>query len=208
VSWRALLGRVPYLDLYLYGVVFALGFWVAWALYHPRPAPPLRQQQEVRQPDHSLVLRTQPATAREVHKAIPALPQVPQGATLLAGAEAVLAPHQDASQPGAMPKPKIRVDMALLRMQDGSERIALSSPDADVVGGVDMPVVPPRGLAQERGWGVGGFWNPVSRAWGPIVTKDWGPLRLGATGRIERVQVPGVGVIQNNGVDLSVVVHF
>lgn len=217
----ALLGRIPWLRVLPYAAVFAGGFALAWWMYRPAPAPRLVQQPEIRQADQSLVLKTQPATERQVRKAIPALPQLPPGATLIAGAEGILAPHDqnlqssgsnlqssEANPQSSMPRPRIRVDVALLKMADGSERIALSSPDADVVGGVDMPVQRTKGLAQERGWGVGGFWNPSTHAYGPMVTKDWGPLRFGATGRIEHVQVPGIGAISNNGVDLSVIVHF
>lgn len=198
-----------WLMLLAVALLFAAGFGAAWMLYRPRPAAPVTAAPEVRQKDGSLVLARQPATLESAKAAVSSLPLIPAGATVEQVTEAVLAPKQPSSQgslDNSVPRPRIRVDLAQLRMPDGSERVAVSSPDADIVGGTQLVIAQP--VHQERGWGVGGFWNPSTHAWGPKVEKDWGPLRFGATGRVERIQVPGLGAISNNGVDLSVVVHF
>ena len=186
--------------------LIALGFVAGWGLYHPRLAPYQGHADAIRQADGSLIAQRDTVTAREAAK-LPNAPQLPKGAKLERAISATIQLHSLPGLPKDAPLPQVHIDASLVKMSDGGERVVIKSPDGDVVSATDLVVAPPRGLSAERGWGVGGFWNPSTRAWGPIITKDLGPFRLGAMGRIERTQVL-TGLRSNNSVDLIIAIHF
>jgi hypothetical protein len=124
---------------------------------------------------------------------------------------------QPATSEGGLPEgyaaPEVDVDLSFVRKPDGHLRALLTVQGGTVVKAVDVPeesspvVAPAPVSAPERGWSVGAFYNPSSRGWGPVVTKDLGPFRVGAEVRVEKIKALGQS-IQNNSVDLTLAIHF
>jgi hypothetical protein len=155
-----------------------------WRPKTPKPetyAPPMRQQ------DGSLVLERKPQ-----EDAKPAQ-QVPKGAKVERIVQVTVQPHaspvlslpsvsgasDSASAPARPPCSPVRVDLTLVRMPDDSRRVVASSPDGQVVGGVDIPV---EAAATQRvlKWAAGPSWNPADRTFGAWIERDAGFLRMGA----------------------------
>lgn len=76
--------------------------------------------------------------------------------------------------------PPVRVDLTLVRLKDQSRRVIASSPDGQVVGGVDVPVE-----SIERGpvlkWSIGPVYTS-DRQVGGFVDRDVGRLHVGVAG--------------------------
>lgn len=200
------------------------GFWGAWHLYRPKGSPAAPDQPHAAQQTAAgLLVREQPAAALPQPKGIPAgsrvvrsvhlevLPHTPRPAPALPRVDE--APGK-ALADGYAAEP-VKVDLDLVRQPDGHLRVLARAENGDLIPGASIdvpdtsaPVVAPAPERVDRGWAVGAFVNPSTKAWGPVVMKDLGPFRLAAEGRIERVQIPGAGAVHNDGVDLIVAVHF
>lgn len=76
------------------------------------------------------------------------------------------------------PCPPVTVDMTLVREPDGSKRVVASSPDGQVVAGLDVPVetLP---VPDARPWAVGISVDPVRQTAGLWAERDIGRVRFG-----------------------------
>lgn len=86
-----------------------------------------------------------------------------------------------ASQANASPR-KIRIDMTMVRMSDGQRRVVVSSPDADIEGGMDIPVentAAPEDYRHALGLRVS-IRDDGSKALGPTYSYDLGRFRITA----------------------------
>lgn len=179
-----------------YLIVFAAGALAGigggYALYHGRailetPAPAVRQR------DSSLVLQRVPdATAK------PAA-QLPKGATLervvhvevqpragvtpVRADSTVLAPGRAGGSvspppPVAPPCPAVGIDLALVRLRDGTQRVVASSTSGVVLDSVsvDHPVQDVAAVKVLR-WAVGPVYGSAGRA-GLMLDRDAGPFRI------------------------------
>lgn len=178
----------------LAGLIAGMG--LGWTLWHPKAAKPETYAREVRQQDGSLVLERKPQPdAKPVH-------QIPEGGKVERIVKVVIQPHtttptttptEDLGTPTysgpvslqAAPCPPVHVDLSLVRMQDQSRRVVASSPDGDVVGGVDIPVEPVPQVKQFK-WtaSVLRSWEPSTgrQSWGGMVQRNLGPVALGVGG--------------------------
>lgn len=78
------------------------------------------------------------------------------------------------------PCPPVTVDMSLVKMPDNTRRVIASSPDGDVVGGLDIPIEPGK-PPDEKKWAVGLTASVTSgMGFGVFVDRDMGPFRVGA----------------------------
>ena len=120
------------------GVVVGLGagMWLGWTINRPQksletPAPAVRQQ------DGSLVLERRPeASPLPKH-------QLPAGSKLVRQVSVEVMPRISGSAPEAKESPRpVTVDLSLVEMPDKTQRVVASSPDGEIVGGVDIPVQP------------------------------------------------------------------
>jgi hypothetical protein len=152
-----------------------------WRPKTPKPeiyAPPMRQQ------DGSLVLERKPQ-----EDARPAQ-TLPKGAKVERIVQVVVQPSQPvppASLPTSgsvalgpsRPCPPVTLDLSIVQLPDGTRRVVASSPDGEVVGGVDIPV---EAAVSQRvmKWAAGPSWNPADRTFGAWIERDAGFLRLGA----------------------------
>lgn len=98
--------------------------------------------------------------------------------------------------PLATPCPPVRVDLALIRMTDQTRRVVASSPDGDVVGGLDVPVEPERIPADPK-WvaaGLVGFdLRQSRRVFGVMISRQAGAFSIHA-GAIGQTAFLGAGV--------------
>lgn len=150
-----------------------VGLTTGWKLWSPKKATQETSALAQRNEDHSLVLAKQPNA-----EAKPAQ-QVPKGAVVERVVYVEVQPHGQPNVvpptvPGStvtglqatsysMPSP-IRVDLTLYRLQDGTKRVVASSPDGEVVGGLDVPVEAAKPVPKELKWAAGAVYGTT--AWG------------------------------------------
>jgi hypothetical protein len=125
---------------------FVAGGMLGWKLRAPKrvietPAP------AVVQPDGSLILERRPDPAARPQQ------QIPKGAVVeridrvrvrsfVAATDPTpgSAPEAKDNPQPATPCPDVTVDLSLVRMPDQTRRVIASSPDGQIVGGLDVPV--------------------------------------------------------------------
>lgn len=159
-----------------------LGLGLGWVLWRPSRVVETYAQ-AVRQVDGSLVLERKPNA-----KAVPKH-TVPRGATVERVASVTVLPSAppiptssslSPELPGvtAHTCPPVTVDLSLVRLKDGTRRIIASSPDGEVVGGVDIPIesAPPNKDLKNAG---GVSYNPLDKTYGLWYQRNKGPLVMG-----------------------------
>lgn len=167
----------------------AAGLGIGWKLWRPKPTPQATYQPAIQQQDGSQVVEVKP----DPHTKPPH--QIPHGATVEDVVHVTVQPTQPAVEPlhpsssaasgvadppAKPPCPPVRVDLSLLRMEDGTRRVVASSPDGQIVGAVHIPVEAAKPQPKMLRWAAGGSWNPSDRTYGAWLERDLGPLRLGA----------------------------
>lgn len=155
---------------------YALGWWLgrpAKVIETPLPA--------AAQADGSLVLARAPDAKAQPKQA------VPKGARV----ERVVAVEV---KPAALKPPgeALRVDMSLVRLPDSTRRVIASSPDGEVVGGLDIPVETAAPAPEPKKWAAGVSWSPTHHTAGVWIERDIGRLRLGA--ELAQVRPLGMGI--------------
>lgn len=182
------------------GVIgIVLGFVAGYVLYRPSVKPTESYQPQIVQGDSSVVLERKPdpkakpsqlipkgATVERIvqvevqpnvepHMYVPNTPgELPGFIVLGAGPSKV----ENQSQRLSLPTSPVRVDLSLIRLEDGSRRVVASSPDGIVTGGVDIPVekqIEPKQL----NWSAGGMYNPNQKTFGAWVQRNAGPFVFG-----------------------------
>lgn len=174
----------------------ALGLGAGWKLYRPKPAPVETAAPAIRQADKSLVLQRQPEAKPEPKH------ELPKGAKLERQIQVTVLPSipmEGQKIPGfgsLEPKP-ITVDLSLVRLQDGTQRVIASSDQGTVIGGLDVPVQGPMPTAKPLRWSgsvLRGYDAYKHQAvWGAAITYSRGPFVL-TGGAIGQTAFVGVGV--------------
>lgn len=158
----------------------AIGTGVGWHVAKPKPVVETPAAQ-VKQDDGSIVLERKPdAKARPAHA-------VPKGAKVERVASVTVKPTQTGAGQGlrgslkpAPDCPPVRVDLSLIRLPDQTRRVVASSPDGDVVAGMDIPVETAAPPPEPKKWAAGLSWSPNHQTAGAWVERDIGRVRLGA----------------------------
>ena len=149
---------------------------------HPRPVVETAKPAVV-QSDNSIILErtdTQPSVKPQ-H-------QVPKGAKVERVVQVKVRPTLEIADgikdsPSLSPDAKpannpITVDLSLIRLRDDTKRVVASSPDGEIVGGLDIPV---ETLAYKpRVWAAGISVDPVHQVGGVWIERDISRIRLGA----------------------------
>jgi hypothetical protein len=155
----------------VFGVI--VGLMTGWTLWSPRKGRIEVFAPAIRNEDRSLVLEKKPmADAKPAQ-------QVPKGAVVERVVYVEVQPHGPSNVvttttpgstetehqvvPSSLPSP-IRVDLTLYRLQDGTRRVVASSPDGEVVGGLDVPVEAAKSAPKELKWSAGAVYGTT--AWG------------------------------------------
>lgn len=155
--------------------LIGLGLFAGWYFFAPKhiveTAAPA-----VRQADGSTIVERAPdAKARPVA-------QIPKGARLERNISLTVRPETPPANlklAGAAPCPPVRVDMSLVRMPDRTRRVVASSPNGEIVGGLDVPVDAAPG-SESKHWAAGLSWSPITSTAGVWVERDIGRVRIGA----------------------------
>jgi len=162
----------------------AFGWWAGQPKSVQETAAP-----EVRQADGSVVLERRPNPAARPKQKIPRRAKVERVAQVTVQPDAI-------AEPGK-PCPPVTVDMTLIREPDGARRVLASSPDGQVVGGLDIPVETAAPPAEPKRWGVGLSWSVGDQAAGVWIERDvpvFGKVvRLGAEVNQTRVDTHATG---------------
>lgn len=185
--WDVLSWMIPAMvALVLVACGAAVGWWWAQPDGQPAEAPAPAQ----RQPDNSLILERRPDPAARPRQ------QIPPGTKVERITQVTVQP--DAPPPPAdQPCPPVTVDLSLIREPDGAHRVLASSPDGQVVGGIDVPVAPAEIPSPAKRWAAGLSWSPATRTSGIWVERD---VRIPLIDVQARV---GVDVRQAGGVQAS-----
>lgn len=164
------------------------GLTGGWFLWHS-PAPVIETYAPAtKQGDGSLVLERKPELKPVPAHRIPAGGKVERVVTVtvrpkISGSPAPAQPMDEnipAGGPG-LPVPDVHLDMSLVRLPDGSRRVVASSPDGEVVGGVDVPATDEAVKASKPlKWAAGGYYSPTGSGYGGWLERDFGPFRVGA----------------------------
>ena len=195
-------------------LIFVAGIGTGWMLWRPKALKVETYAPGKWQGDGSLVLERKPQPdVRPAH-------EIPKGAKLERVVQVKVKPRNGTptaatGTPGSGPAnvlpelPPVTVDLSLVRLPDQTRRVIASSPNGDVIGGVDIPVEAARPVRSLR-WAAG--YEFAVSTWGKthsiIVQRDLGPLRLG--GRVGRVLLTTPIGGANTGTEgaVSVMVRF
>lgn len=205
------MSRIPLWIAAAAGLILGLsGGWALWGHRAPiaeTPAVAMRQK------DSSLVLERAPDPNAKAPSVIPkggvlervvhvtVLPGGPTATSRTNAPESIEGPNRGAlpSTP-AMATPAggcgaVRVDLALVRMPDGSRRVVASSPDGAVLGGVDVPVTPAEALRPAPRWAAGPAYELQTGRMGAALSRTIGPFVLSALAFSDRGGHSSVGFV-------------
>jgi hypothetical protein len=206
-------------------LIYGAGMATGWKICQPKPMPSAKAAPEQVQKDGSRILGVQPNPSAKAAQLVPAgarveeLVQVtvqprarardltPGPSVAVLGPTPGSAPQaagiQDPQSTTDSPCPPVRVDLSLVRMTDQSRRVIASSPDGDVVGGIDVPVEQATIPRQLRS-AVGIEWarNPWGDCRSLIGQRDLGIFRAHARLGLTRFTPPGG--IQVRGAEAAV----
>jgi hypothetical protein len=202
---------------YLLGAVaiFAAGLMSGWAIYRPRIAAnqQLIYHPELMQVDGSRVLESKPDPNAKPQHQIPAGAKVERVVSVQVRPRSIPAvghPQTSAEsrpvQEGrtldsgegrkTIPCPPVTVDLSLVRMKDQTQRVIASSPDGDIVGGLDIPVEQPK-VQPDPKWIASGLVGydvrQKCKVYGGMVSRHAGPFVVHA-GVIGQTGFVGVGI--------------
>jgi hypothetical protein len=188
----------------LLAILILLVMALCWWLWSPTPPVPEVFKPQAVQRDGSVVLEKAPdAEAKHAH-AIPKGGKVERVVKVTVQPRPVVQPTEPAvptaTAPTASPEPTtgqtpqepeeahvikcpdpepVTVELSLVKMPDQTRRVIASSPDGQVVGGVDIPVQDAEPPPAPKLWAAGLVMNPFRRTGGAFVDRDVGFLRLG-----------------------------
>lgn len=186
----------------------ALGLGLGWKLYRPKPAPVETAAPAVRQKDQSLVLERKPEAKPHPKHELPkgaklerqiqvtVLPSIPTEGKKIPGSgnlpetpDSSIASNSVQSVSNSGQSGAITVDLSLVKMPDGTERVIASSPNGAASGGLDIPVGTPAPIVRMPKWQAGILYGPSEHTYGAFVTRAAGPFVIGAQLIQERMPV-------------------
>ena len=164
-------------------VLIALGLAAGYYFYHPTPVEETYAP-EAKQPDGSTILERVPDAKARPKQVIP------KGGTVERTVEVVVKSNGKAPESAlksdstlkdgkGIDCPPITVDATLVRLEDGSKRVVVSSPNGTILSGVDIPIESAT-LPRNLNWAAGISVNPAERTFGGWIDRDLGPFRVGA----------------------------
>lgn len=180
--------------LALVGLGVVAGMVAEWRIMQPKPSPIQKAAPAVVQKDGSRILESKPSPKPKAAQVIP------KGAVVEGVAQVTIRPTL-APIPTVAPGTPIsgdaaliHVDLSLVKMSDGQERVIASSPDGEVVGGVAIPtqVGPP--IPKQLKYAAGPSYGRNSlggASKGIVAERDCGPFRFGAYAGTMTIPVPG-----------------
>jgi len=157
---------------------FAAGLAAGWWLYHPTVKPETYKP-AVKQKDGSVILERNPNGT--VSAPMPALPRKPSRTI-----QVTVKPKP--VEPGSctLECPAVNVRLDLVKDDDG-QRVIASSPDGDIIGGMDVPHEP--WIKRNENLWAAGLTYSHDRRLGAFIDRDLGPFRTGIEADAESVRL-------------------
>ncbi|OJW77967.1 hypothetical protein [Thiobacillus sp. 65-1402] len=163
----------------------AAGWWFG----QPKPVQETAAPEQ-HQADGSVILERRPDPKAKPKQ------QIPRKAKVERVAQVVVQP--DAIAEAGKPCPPVTVDMTLIREPDGMRRVLASSPDGQIVGGIDVPVDTAAPPEPPKRWGAGISWSPADSTAGVWIERDVPVfsrvVRVGAEVNQARVGIDAGGI--------------
>lgn len=162
-----------------------------WCLWSPVSAPVEPPAPSVRLADGALVLKRKPnANPPKPPHALPkgakeerrvsVVVQPPKGVVfkdpgIPAGNDHIA----DVGKIDSCECPPVTVDLSLVRMPDKTRRVVASSPNGQILSGIDVPIESTK-IPKVLPWAIGGTYSyDGAHRFGGFVDRDLGPFRLG-----------------------------
>lgn len=150
----------------LLALVFAIAGGAVLAMWLAKPENVMETPAPAEvQADGSVKLGRQPDPAAKPKH------HIPRDAKVERIAQVKVQPSKPSPEAGK-PCPPVTVDMTLIREKDGGRRVLASSPDGQVVGGIDVPIEPMMQPPASRKWAAGLSIEPVRQTFGAWVDRD------------------------------------
>lgn len=167
------------------------GMALGWRMNRPAPGKIDPPAPEIKQADGSLVLE------RKLDPQAQPKQQLPSGARAERVVSVAVMPRTSGPAHVGKEAPRpVTVDLTLARLKDGTQRVIASSPDGEVVGGVDVPFSAPPVVKVPK-WSasaLAGFDLYKKRpVYGAMVSRASGPFTVSG-GFIGQTAFVGVGV--------------
>lgn len=163
----------------------ATGYWLGQPKPVQETAAPAQHQA-----DGSVILERRPDPQAKPKQ------QIPRKVKVERVAQVVVQPSATAE--AGKPCPPVSVDLSLIRTPDGMRRMLASSPDGQVVGGMDIPVETAAPPPAPKRWAAGVSWAPSSSTAGAWIERDVPVfsqvLRVGAEVNQTRVDAYATGI--------------
>jgi hypothetical protein len=148
-----------------------VGYWFA------RPAPVVETPvPEIKQADGSVALPRAPDAKAKPKHMTPKGAKVERVGKITARGET---PPEIAACTSAK-CPPVTIDTSLVRMDDGSKRVIVSSPDGQILAGVDIPVETAAPPPEPPKWAAGLSLDPIRQTPGVWIERDIWRVRAGA----------------------------
>lgn len=165
----------------------ALGIFIGWKLYQPDVVVETHKP-EVRQADGSVILKRDPEAKPDAPA--PKLPgKVERTMVVKVKPKPEKKEPTKPDQSGLCPVlecPALTVRLDLIQQEEG-RRVVASSPDGDIVGGIDIPVE--KWIKRnENKWAAGVTYDTDKKP-GAFLDRDLGPFRAGIEADAESVRV-------------------
>lgn len=77
--------------------------------------------------------------------------------------------------------PPVPVDLTLIKLTDGSQRVIARVPGGEIINGVDVPIISPTPLVLPKVWSTGLTYDPFKKSLGGYIDRDISRLRIGTT---------------------------
>lgn len=149
----------------------AIGYWLG------RPAPVVETPAPaITQADGSIALPRAPDAKAKPKHMTPRGAKVERVGQITAQGET---PPEIAACTSAK-CPPVTIDTSLVRMDDGSKRVIVSSPDGQILAGVDIPVETAAPPPEPPKWAVGLSLDPIRQTPGIWIERDIWRVRAGA----------------------------
>ena len=143
---------------------------------------------EVKQDDGSIIVERAPdAKAKPKQK-------VPKGSKVERTGEITV--QGGAPAAAGKPCPPVTIDTTLVRNEDGSQRVIVSSPDGPITRAIDIPVETAAPPPEPKLWAAGLSYDPIKQTGGLWVERDIMRVRLGAEVGQARVVVGGPAAVE------------
>jgi len=154
-------------------VVVGGSMWTGWKMNQPKTVMETPAPAQI-MTDGGLMLERQPNATAQPKQAIP------KGAKLERSVSVAVMPRTVGTSPEAKAsRAPVTVDLALVRMPDQTRRVIASSPDGEIVGGLDVPVEPAT-VQRVQKWSATGLVGYDVRnlrpVYGAMVSRTAGPF--------------------------------